>query len=137
MKTADTRCTTVTGRRNSDGTTQDKKRGLKTVCVSTIDLQRRGNMACVTTQPVQDCLKSVQSVWRTDSSVNKTRTTSITEARPLQSTFPNSGSPQNGEMTFSATVGLPRKHSLIGLSPSFQGSGFVFFLFFCFPLFFF
>ena len=36
MKTADTRCTTVTGRRNTDGTTQDNKRGLKTVFVSTL-----------------------------------------------------------------------------------------------------
>ena len=35
MKTADTRCTTVTGRRIIDGTTQDNKRGLKTVFVST------------------------------------------------------------------------------------------------------
>ena len=36
MKTADTRCTTVTGRKNTDGTTQDNKRGLKTVFVSTV-----------------------------------------------------------------------------------------------------
>ena len=43
------------------------------------------------------------------------RKTSITKARPLQSTFPNSGSPQNGQMTCPATVGLPRKPSLVTL----------------------
>ena len=39
---------------------------------------------------------SSPGVWRTDASMNKTRKTSITGAR-LQSTFPNSGSPQNGQ----------------------------------------
>ena len=47
MKTADTRCTTVTRRRNTDGTTQDNYRGLKTVFVSTVNLTRYASRSSV------------------------------------------------------------------------------------------
>ena len=41
--------------------------------------------------------------------------TSITKARPLRSTLPNSGSPQNGQLTCTDTVRPPRKPSLVTL----------------------
>ena len=40
---------------------------------------------------------------------------SFAKARPLQSTFPNSGSPKCGQVTCATTVEQPRKHSLVTL----------------------